>query len=323
MNRKLLSGLAAAAIAVTGAFALTGSASAAVDNSTALPANGTVLPQARRIVPFPGMSLNANQTVALQVAGQTFESDAHVPADATGVVVSITSIAPEGNGNLRVWTTGAGTPSTGAVYFHTGEQATNLAFVALGDGKINVQAIGAKTKFVLALMSYYTPLAAPPVPTTIAANEKALENIGPSVRTDNATPGSGVTDLGHVTLPAGTYDTRVIGGFSGLKNTADIPAGTFLEGFLAVTKGAGIPAGFGNVLAQTQGVEIPKTNSSSATYTIDPTIQLSTFITLTESTDVHVQLYAYSSNGVDYGSTDDHPLGVKANIASAKFLKIS
>lgn len=319
MHKQILA-LGITAVGLAAAVGVTTSASAATTPTVPTPKAGniTILPTMPRIVgPSAPVSLSTGSQVTLDVGGKTF-GDYTVPANATGVTVSITTITPQGTGSLKVWTTGAGEPGTPTVNYNAGETNTALAFVGLDtDGELNVKAVGAGTKFMLGLINYVTPLATPAI-SSIPANDVVLSHIGPSVRTDNTTPGSGVTDLGSVTLAAGTYDARVIGGFSGLKNTADIPAGTSLLGGLFLTKGAGIPAGFGNVLAQTQGIEIPKTNSGSASYTVDPTAQVDTFITLTESTSVHVQAYAYSSDGADRSA-----LNVHANIASAKFLKLS
>lgn len=316
--RKTTIAAVAALIVGAGVLALTPTAQASVPAPQA--GNITILPTMPRIIgPSAPVTLATGQQITLDVGGQTFGTS-HVPDNATGVTVAITAITPQGEGQLRVWTAEAGEPGTPTLRFNVGEENTALAFVGLNsEGKLNVKAVGAGTKFMLGLINYVTPVPAPaaPVIKSIPANDVALAHVGPSVRTDNATPGSGVTDLGSVALDAGTYDTRIIGGFTGLKNNADIPAGTTLLGGLFLTSSAGIPAGFGNVLAQTQGIEIPKTNSGSASYTVDPTAQVDTFITLASSTTVHVQAYAYSSDGADRTG-----LGVHANIASAKFLKI-
>lgn len=315
MSKKFLASLAAVgALAVGIAFTVSGTALASVPAPTV--GNVTVLSSAPRLVPSPGSAFAAGETKTFQVAGETFSGTA-IPANATGVTISISATNSAAHGKLTVWTTDAGQPGPGTVTFEVGGGQTNVAFVGLNsDGKLNVYA-SAKTQALISIQSYVTPLAQPQI-FGIPAADKTLDHIGPSVRTDNSTPGSGVTDLGNVVLPAGVYDARIIGGFSGLKGNADIPSGVSLLGGLFVTRGSGIPSGFGNVLAQTQGIEIPKTNSGSASYTVDPTAQVSTFLSLNTATEVHVQAYAYSSDGADRAA-----LGVKANIASAQFLKLS
>jgi hypothetical protein len=316
MNRKILGGFAAAAIVAVGALSLAGSASAAIDN-VPVAGNVNVLPQARRVVPFPGVTLNKNAVKTIKIAGETFEGDAHIPADATGVVVSITELSSTADGSLRVWTTGAGTPSTGAVEFRKGESKTNLAFVALlqdgsgNAGRINVQATGGNVKFVLAVMSYYTPVEKPCVSKlySIDPAAKTIENVGGTIK------GTRSTDLGSVTLPKGTYDTRVVGGFTGLNNSSAVPEGVFLTGTMVINKGDEITSDFGSVLNTTGGVMIPR--SSSDTLTQDPTVGASTFITLTQDTSVHVKLFAYASNSGTAGSGE-----LKGNLQSAQFRSV-
>lgn len=310
-----LAGVVAAALA-GGGIALAGTASASTPTPTA--GNITVLSAGPRIVASPGSSLVANTPKSFKIAGGTFGGIV-IPADATGAVLNVSAGNPSGAGKITVWTHGVGKPGTGQVSFAKGENANSVVFVGFdSDGLFDVQS-NVNTNVNIAIQSYVTPVDGIPAPVIkdIAPSEKALEHVGPSVRTDNATPGSGVTDFGSVTLEAGTYDTRITGGFSGLKGAADIPAGTQLLGGVFLTKGAGITAGFGTVLGQAQGVAIPKTNSGSATYTIDPTIAYSGYLVLTTETEVHVSLYAYSSDGVDRAA-----LGVKGNIASAQFRKL-
>lgn len=305
--------LAIGGVAVTG-YAATANA------SVPAPAKGniTVLSAAPRIVASPGSTLVAGVTKTFKIAGGTFGGFA-IPANATGAVLSVSSGNPSGAGDITLWAHGSGQPGTGQVAFKQGENATSVVVVGFdSDGFFDVEST-VNSHVNMAINSYITPLDAPPAPVIkkIDATEKTLTHIGPSVRTDNATPGSGVTDMGNVSLDAGTYEVTITGGFTGLKKDADVPAATTIYGGLFVTKGAGIPAGFGNVLGQSQGIALPKTNSGSATYTIDPTVSLTQVLVLTETTDVHLQMYGYSSDGVDRAA-----LGVKANIQNAQFRKL-
>jgi hypothetical protein len=317
IRNVLITGLTAVAIGASSiVYGITGASA-----SIPAPAKGniTVLAQGPRLVPSPGRSITGGETQTVKVAGETFQG-VTIPASATGVVLSVSNNQSAGAGQLRVYTTDAGQPGTPTISWDNGRISTASITVGLNDtGKLNVHSTTA-TRYLAAIVGYVTPLESPaaPVIKTIEPSAKTLEHVGPSVRTDNTTPGSGVTDFGKVTLAAGTYDVNVIGGFTGLKRTADIPDTTSLRGGLFLTKGAGIPAGFGNVLSQNQGVDILKTNSGSDTFTIDPTIQLNYKLVLTESTEVHVSLYAYSSDGVDRSA-----LNVGGNIRSAQFTKIS
>lgn len=311
MNRKriLLTAVTVAAVAGSTVAAI-GIASASVPPLVA--ANTTVVPSAPRIVAPPGMALNAGQTVTLAVGGHTF-GDVTVPADATGVTVSITSLNPAAAGQLVAWTTDAGRPGTPNVTYAKGESATNVVTIGLNDaGKLNVYS-SAKTKFAMALMAFNTPAPAP-APTcdatvaSIPAATKTLTHVGGSIRT-------GATDFGHITLAAGTYDARVIGGWTGLNNLNNtVPDGVSLTGTMVVVKGDTINADFTNDVTA-GGIAIPR--STSDTLTQDPTAAISTFLVLTESTEVHVQLFAYASNSGTAGSGE-----VKANVQSAQFRRV-
>jgi hypothetical protein len=325
MRKHLLQNIAAGLVAVAlaaGGIAVATSASASIPTPEA--GNITALPSAPRIVAQPGMQLNAGQTVTLNVAGQNF-SGIDVPSNATGATVSISSIAPAAAGALIVWTTEAGVPGTGTVAFGAGERNTNITFVGLNSaGRLNVKATVA-TKFVMSLLAYTTPLVGAAGPKSIpAVAPKLLTDVGGSIRGDfdasgNHIAGTGATDFGSVTLPAGTWDARVVGGFTGL-NTATgtcLPDGTFLTGTMILTTGDGdILVSFANVAATAGGVMIPKSNST--TLTQDPTVPISTFLTFNTATVVHVQLFAYASNSSAACLGD-----LKGNLQSAKFLQVA
>ena len=176
----------------------------------------------------------------------------------------------------------------------------------------------ARTRFTLQLQSYTTPTTTPPPPTctatisTIEPSTKTLAQVGGSIRA--ASP-AGATDFGSVNLPAGTYDARVIGGFTGFNNNDTwLPSGVFLTGTMTVVKGATINSDFTNNVT-TGGVMIPK--SDSTTLTQDPTLAISTFLVLDAPTEVHIKLFAYASNSGTAGSGQ-----VKANVQSAQFRKV-
>lgn len=307
-KRKIVVGtMFAAVLAGVGVYAV-GVANASVP--APVPSYVNVVPAAPRIVAAPGITLNAGQAVDIAVAGKTFGTTA-VPANTTGVTVSISSIAPSAAGSLTVWTTEAGRPGTPSVNYKLGETATNVVTVGLNStGKLSVYS-SQKTRFLMALLAFNTPVPAPtctPTMTEIPASSKTLTKVGGSIR-------SGATDFGSVTLPAGTYDTRVVGGFTGLNNDDTfLSEGTFLTGTLTVVKGAEINSTFTNNVTA-GGVLIPKSNSD--TLTQDPTVAISTFLVLPEPTDVHVKLFAYASNSSTEGSGE-----VKANVQVAQFRKV-
>lgn len=329
-KRRWVKGLGVAlavGVIATAVAAISGSANASIPSP--VKGNATVLQAAPRIVGSPGMHLNAGQTVSLAVAGESF-GGIEIPENATGVAVTVTTIAPAGDGQLKVWTTEAGEPGTGAVQFKTGVQTTEGVFVGLNsDGKLNVKATGNATSFVMALNVYYTPVPTVPaaVHAEIAPNAATLAHVGGSIY-------NGATLLGTLAnpLPAGTYDARMLAGWTGLNTTTGgcVPAdGSFLTGTVVMTldgptvdpDGAGPLTAHtafdeGQVVGKAGGVMIPKSNS--ATLTQDPTAMISTHFTIAVPTKVNIFSFAYLSNS---GSTcDGH---VSANLASATFDRVN
>lgn len=307
VNRRRVSRYALAAAVVT---VVAGGGVAAVGIANA---DTTPTPSNPYIVAPPGTSLDSGDATTIQVAGRTFSGTA-VPSNATGAVVKITSVNPSSSGSLTVYTSGNRPTGTPTVSYRRGQNATGTANVTLDSrGRLTVYS-SARTRFTLQLQSYSTPTVTPPPPpctatiSTIEPSAKTLTQVGGSIR-------AGATDFGSVNLPAGTYDTRVMGGFTGFNNSDTwLPTGVFLTGTMTVVKGATINADFSNNVT-VGGVMIPK--SDSATLTQDPTLAISTFLVLDAPTEVHVKLFAYASNSGTAGSGQ-----VKANVQSAQFRKV-
>ncbi|MEV4346358.1 hypothetical protein AB0J83_17965 [Actinoplanes sp. NPDC049596] len=275
-------------------------------------ADTTPTPSNPYIVAPPGNWLGSGESATIQVAGRSFSGTA-VPSNATAAVVKITSVNPSSSGSLTV--SSSNRPSGPAtVSFRRGQNASGTANVALDSrGRLTVRST-ARTRFTLQLQSFTTPTTTPPAPTctatisTIEPSTKTLTNVGGSIR-------AGATDFGSVNLPAGTYDARVIGGFTGFNNNDTwLPSGVFLTGTMTVVKGATINSDFTNNVTA-GGVMIPKSDSN--TLTQDPTLAISTFLVLDAPTEVHVKLFAYASNSGTAGSGQ-----VKANVQSAQFRKV-
>jgi hypothetical protein len=317
-TRRYALATAVVAVAAGGGIAAVGVANA---DTTPTPTNPYV-------VGPPGTSLSSDDSTTVQVAGRSFSGTA-VPQNATGAVVKITSVEPASSGSLTVYTTGTRRPNAATVSYRRGQTATGTANVSLdGRGRLTVYS-SARTRFTLQLQSYSTPTTTPttpptttpttpPAPTctatisTIAPSSKTLTQVGGSIRA--ASP-AGATDFGSVDLPAGTYDARVIGGFTGFNNNDTwLPSGVFLTGTMTVVKGATINSDFTNNVTA-GGVMIPK--SDSTTLTQDPTLAISTFLILDAPTEVHIKLFAYASNSGTAGSGQ-----VKANVQSAQFRKV-
>lgn len=302
--------VAAVALIATGLVgSTTPYASAAVPPVTA--GSVSFLPSAPRLVSSPGTLFAAGQTQTFQVAGKTFGGNTTIPANATGVILSVSAAGPQANGLITVWTTDAGKPGTATVSFTKGVPATNVATVALNDtGKLNIFA-SAATRVLVSIQGYVAPAAAPaaPVVKTIGAVASKSIDVGGSIRTR-------ATEFAKITLPAGTWDTRVLGGFTGLNNVNNtVPAGVTLTGTMVVQKGATMGDNFENNVT-VGGITIPR--SQSDTLTQDPTAAINTFITLTESTELTVKFFAYASNSSQAGSGE-----LKANLQSATFVKVS
>jgi hypothetical protein len=301
------------AIAATVVAVVAGGGVAAVGIANA---DTTPTPSMPYIVAPPGTSLDSGDTTTIQVAGRTFSGTA-VPSNAIGAVVKITSVNPASSGTLTVYTSGKRPTGAATVSYRRGQSATGTANVPLDSrGRFAVYS-SARTRFTLQLQSYTTPTTTPttpPAPTctatisTIEPSTKTLTQVGGSIR-------AGATDFGSVNLPAGTYDARVIGGFTGFNNNDTwLPSGVFLTGTMTVVKGATINSDFTNNVTA-GGVMIPK--SDSTTLTQDPTLAISTFLVLDAPTEVHVKLFAYASNSGTAGSGQ-----VKANVQSAQFRKV-
>lgn len=304
MNYKRIGLFAAlATVVVGGSVAAMGIASA---GTTATPAHPYIVGPA-------GVQLGAGDTDTIQVAGRTF-SGTVVPSNATGVTVSVSSVNPSRSGHITAFTAGDPVPSSATVSFRRGQDNTGTANVTLSSaGRMSVFS-SARTRYTVQLLSFDTPdrtgtsNRCNSAIYTIAPVTHTLTTVGGSIR-------SGATDFGSVTLPAGTYDTRVIGGFTGFNNSDTwLPANVFLTGTLVVVKGATIAADFSNDVTA-GGVLIPKSNS--ATLTQDPTVAISTFLVLAAPTDVHVKLFAYASDSSSTGSGH-----VQANVQSAQFRKV-
>lgn len=326
-NRKIITASSAAvALLLAGGVAVATTASGA---AAAIPAptagNMTVLSAPPRLVKAPGTAFAAKQITTYTVAGKTY-SGITIPANTTGVVLSITVSSAQANGSVTAWTAEGGQPGTPTVTYTKGVSATNLAFVGLNSaGAFNV-ASSAAANVLIAVQSYVTPLAATPAPVVKSIPAKdatVLEQVGGSIRGDKANNLKGATPFGSVVLSAGTWDARVIGGFTGLNNgnKACTTGDNFLTGTMVLVKGDGSTDpnrnfDFNQVAATAGGVIVPE--SDSATLTQDPTVQANTFITLTEDTKVTVSLFGYASN-----SSTDCTGTLKGNLQSAQFLKVA
>lgn len=324
MNRaRLFAATAVLALAGGITVASLNTASAAVLPS--VPGNVTFLNVGPRLAPVPGHVLTPGQVTTIQVAGKTF-SGVSIPANTTGLVLNVSSYQPQAAGIIRVWPTDTGQPGTPSVTFASGQAASSVVTVALNsEGKFNVAAT-ANTNVLISVNAYVTPLGVAPAPvlkTIDAQGATVLEQVGGPIRGDASQNLKGATAFGSVTLTPGTWDSRVVGGFTGLNNTnkACTTDDNFLTGTMVLVKGEGSTDSnrlfdFDQVAATDGGVIVPESNS--ATLTQDPNLNVDTFITVTENTKVTVRLFGYASN-----SSTDCTGTLKGNLQSAQFLKVA
>lgn len=187
--------ITALAAALLGGGGLVASAAPAAHQATPQavqapkPANVNDVGSAPRIVGFPGTTLAAGQQTTIKIGGQTFGGVA-VPANATGVTLSVTTLNTTGTGGLKLWTTGAGEPGPTNVDAVQGQEHTGFPQVGLSDtGTIDVKAT-VRTTFVMALLRYNTPVAAPaPTRQTVFDANTVLTG-----RPDSGSHGTWATD---------------------------------------------------------------------------------------------------------------------------------
>jgi len=317
---------------VAGAAAVSATVAGVV---TALPAsaatpplvagNITMLPTMPRVFGASNpLTLATGQQVTTDIGGETF-SGVTVPANATGVTLSVSTVSSganaTGSGQVRVWTGGEGEPGSPTVTFKANEGTSNLGFVALDSaGKINIKAVNIGTKLIIGIVNYVTPVPAPaaPVVKSIAGTARGAINVGGSIRTRG-------TEVGSVTLTEGTWDARAVASFQGLNSTNNtVPAGVNLSGTFVLVKGDGTPGDDTTIIASdfsndiTSAVpSIPRV--SSATLTVDPTALISSFIVVPagETLKVTAVVFAAASDSSQSGSGE-----LKAGLDSAQFVKV-
>jgi hypothetical protein len=306
--KKRLTAIAALGVAtVASAIALSSAPNASAAVPVPVAGNVTILNDNPRLAPAPGTAFNAGETKVLQVSGKF-----GVPADATGVVLSVSANRSTAAGRLTVWGAAeGGAPGVPTVTFAKGEYATNVSVVSLTEkGEIKVFS-SAKANALISVTGYVSPDVAPvsaaPVVKSIDGTKRELINVGGSFRTRS-------TVLGSVELDAGTYDARVLGSFEGFNNKTDLDKDIKVTGTFALTLGTEVKSDFSNNIT-VGGIAIPRADSE--TLTQDPNANISTFFTLTEKTTVQVRVFGYASNS----SQQDNVL--KAGLDSAKFLKVS
>lgn len=267
----------------------------AASNFTAIPLT--------RVVNTPGIALTTvHQVVTVSIAGAD-----GIPTDATAVSGRLVLWnTAKGGQSVNIWDGASGQPGTLTVSTlsattsaNAGAGASSAFQIALHNGKVSVGNLGGRGHFLLEINGYFEAVPAPCVSKvfTIDPAPVALTHVGGSIRTS-------VTVAGSVDLPAGTYDTRVLGNFTGLNTVTDPAAfvGHQLFGTMVLIKGTAILPDFSNDL--TDG-GVPIGQADSATLTVDPTTQVDTFLTLATPTTITVGFFAYLDNSQGFTSVDD------------------
>ena len=98
-----------------------------------------------------GGAMSGGQTRTVTIAGQS-----SVPADATAVMVNVTSVGPGGNGYVAVVPSGT-KPTTSTVNHLPGQDVANRAVVPLAGGKVDVLLAGASAHVVLDVVGWFGP----------------------------------------------------------------------------------------------------------------------------------------------------------------------
>ncbi|MCB0915840.1 MAG: hypothetical protein KDC23_09090, partial [Actinobacteria bacterium] len=94
---------------------------------------------------------------------RTIDLDLWVPAGATGVAYTVTVTETVGAGHLAVGVPGEGNPGTSVInWFANGQNVANSATAAVNEAReISVFAGGGPTEFIIDILGYFTPVAAP------------------------------------------------------------------------------------------------------------------------------------------------------------------
>lgn len=193
IKRWLKVGAAGLAVAALGGLGVAN----AVATSSA-PSDFNALISYRLLDTRTGTALAADKPLVLVVGGVD-----GVPATATAVTVGLTVTAPKTSGYLVAWADGASRPQPASnLNFDAGQTITNETTVPVTDGKIDIENVsGGTAQLVVDLRGYYT------TPVQTASVSSDLGGVS-SV----ATGGSFVTnstEIGTITLPAGTWDVTM------------------------------------------------------------------------------------------------------------------
>ncbi|MER5637597.1 PKD domain-containing protein [Kitasatospora sp. NPDC002227] len=149
-------------------------------------------------------AVGPDASTSIQVLGA-----AGVPADATAVVLNLTSTGSDAGGYLTAYASGTARPGTSNLNFAAGQTVANQVVVPIGaDGKVSVYNKFGHTHVVADVFGYYGPSGAlftPVVPTRLADTRKQTAlGAGKSLKVATGVPAGATAAVLNVTSTAST-----------------------------------------------------------------------------------------------------------------------
>ncbi|MER5637601.1 PKD domain-containing protein [Kitasatospora sp. NPDC002227] len=149
-------------------------------------------------------AVGPDASTSIQVRGA-----AGVPADATAVVLNLTSTASDVGGYLTAYASGTARPGTSNLNFAAGQTVANQVVVPIGaDGKVSVYNKFGHTHVVADVFGYYGPSGAlftPVVPTRLVDTRKQTAlGAGKSLKVATGVPAGATAAVLNVTSTAST-----------------------------------------------------------------------------------------------------------------------
>ncbi|MER5637599.1 right-handed parallel beta-helix repeat-containing protein [Kitasatospora sp. NPDC002227] len=150
-------------------------------------------------------AVGPDASTSIQVRGA-----AGVPADATAVVLNLTSTGSDAGGYLTAYASGTARPGTSNLNFTAGQTVANQVVVPIGaDGKVSVYNRFGHTQVVADVFGYYSPTASslftPVVPTRLVDTRKqSALGAGQFLKVDTGAPAGATGAVLNVTSTAST-----------------------------------------------------------------------------------------------------------------------
>ncbi|MER5637598.1 PKD domain-containing protein [Kitasatospora sp. NPDC002227] len=164
----------------------------------------TALAPSRLLDTRKSAAVGPDASTSIQVRGA-----AGVPADATAVVLNLTSTASDAGGFLTAYPSGTTRPGTSNLNFTAGQTVANQVIVPIGaDGKVSVYNRFGHTHVVADVFGYYSPtgsLLTPVVPTRLVDTRKQTAlGQGGTLKVNTGVPAGATGAVLNVTSTAST-----------------------------------------------------------------------------------------------------------------------